>query len=116
MNVKMVLVVATLAAWLVGCDAQSAGGCDARAVDGTCHDWFAPSGEIEARRTEAANGCSALGATYVQTDFTCPTSGKVGTCVVQSIVNGPRIFYYDSSWTQSSARSECTARGGSFVE
>ena len=101
---------------LMGCDAQSAGGCDARAIDGTCRDWFAPSGELASRRSEAESTCSSLGATYQQTDFTCSSSGKVGACVLQSLVNGPRVFYYDSQWTQASARSECASLGGSFVE
>ncbi len=98
------------------CDASSAGGCDVRAVDGTCRDWFAPSAELEARRAEASSSCEGLGGTYQQTNFTCPTSGKVGACVLQSIANGPRRFYYDSAWTQSSARSDCSALGGSFIE
>lgn len=106
----------TAAAMLAGCDAQSAGGCDARAIDGTCRDWFAPSGELAARRSEAQSTCSSLGAAYQQTDFSCSSSGKVGACVLQSLVNGPRVFYYDSQWTQSSARSECASLGGSFVE
>jgi hypothetical protein len=40
----------------------------------------------------------------------------VGSCVVQSITNGPRIFYYDVAWTRESARSDCNGRGGSFLE
>ena len=110
------MLIVMVGALVSACDAQSAGGCDARSVDGTCRDWFAPGGEIEARRAEASSTCASLGATYQQTSFTCPTSGKVGACVLQSIANGPRRFYYDSAWTQTMAREECAALGGTFVE
>jgi hypothetical protein len=113
---KKILGVMALSLLASACDAQSAGGCDARGVDGTCRDWFAPSGEITTRRAEAAAGCESLGASYQETSFTCSSSGKVGSCVVQSITNGPRIFYYDVAWTRESARSDCNGRGGSFLE
>lgn len=116
MSRKALFGVVAIALAMSACDARSAGGCDARSSDGTCRDWFAPSAELEARQSEARSTCDGLGASYQETDFTCSTSGKVGACVVQSLTNGPRIFYYEPSYSQESARSACASLGGVFIE